>query len=197
MARGPGDAAYTGRMIEVLQERLKRWTVAEVQRMIGSGAFESPESFELIDGLIVDKMGQNAPHRISLRLAIDALRTAYAGTATVDGGLTLPLSDASEPEPDVIVATTPLGQDIPKEDVLLVVEVSDSTLRTDRTTKAALYARHGIPEYLILDVAARRAEIRRRPEGDEWRETRVLGEDESFTPNGARGAIRVADLFAV
>ena len=185
-----------GTMIVVHPERLKRWTVAEVQRMIGSGAFDAPESFELIDGLIVEKMGQNAPHRIILRLAIEALRAAYAGAATVDGGLTLPLDDKSEPEPDAIVATTPFGQDIPKEDVLLVVEVSDSTLRTDRTTKAALYARHGIPEYLILDVAGRRAELRRRPEGDEWRETLVLGEDESFTPNGANGPIQVADLFA-
>ena len=183
-------------MIVVPQERLKRWTVAEVQRMIGSGAFDAPESFELIDGLIVEKMGQNAPHRITLSLVVEALRVAFGGHARVEAGITLPLSDASEPEPDAIVATTPLGQDIPKEDVLLVVEVSDSTLRTDRTTKAALYARHGIPEYLVLDVASRRVEIRRRPEGDEWRETRVLGEDESFTPNGAKGSIRVADLFA-
>ena len=103
--------------------------------------------------------------------------------------MTLPLSDVSEPEPDILVARTPRGQDIAKEDVLLVVEVSDST-------KAALYARHGIPEYLILDVAARRAELRRRPEGDEWRETIVLGEDESFAPNGANGPVGVAGLFA-
>ena len=183
-------------MIVVPQERLKRWTVAEVQRMIGSGAFDAPESFELIDGLIVEKVGQNAPHRISLTLALEAMRAAFAGTAVATAGVTLPLNDMSEPEPDVIVATTPLGQEILKEDVLLVVEVSDSTLRTDRTTKAALYARHGIPEYLILDVASRRAEIRRRPEGDEWRETRVLGEDESFTPNGAIAEVRIADLFA-
>ena len=93
------------------------------------------------------------------------MRTAFGGDARVEAGLTLPLSDASEPEPDAIVATTPLEKDIAKEDVLLVVEVSDSTLRTDRTTKAALYARHGIPEYLILDVMSRRAELRRRPRG--------------------------------
>ncbi len=182
-------------MIVVPPERLKRWTVAEIQRLIGSGAFESPESFELIDGFIVEKMGQNAPHRISLVLAVEALRAAFAGTATVAAGVTLPLSDTSEPEPDVIVATTPLGRDIPKEDVLLVVEVSDSTLRTDQTTKAALYARHGIPEYAILDVAGRCVELRRHPEGDGWRETIVLSEDESFTFLGACAPIRVSDLF--
>ena len=95
-----------------------------------------------------------------------------------------------------MVATTPLGRDIPKEDVLLVFEVSDSTLRTEGTTKAALYARHGIPEVAILDVARRRVELRRRPEGDEWRETITLDEGESFTPTGAHAPIRVADLFA-
>lgn len=183
-------------MIPVPQERLKRWTVTEVQRLIDSGAFETPESFELIDGMIVQKMGQNAPHRIALSLVAEALRAAYGGEARVAAGLTLPLSETSEPEPDVIVATTPLGQDIRKEDVLLVVEVSDSTLRTDQTTKAALYARHGIREYVILDVARRRVELRRRSEGDEWRETLAFDEGESFTPTGAQGSIRVADLFA-
>lgn len=182
-------------MIVVPHERLKRWTVAEVQRMIGSGAFKDPDAFELIDGFIVEKMGQNAPHRISLLLAVEALRAAFAGKATIAAGITLPLSDTSEPEPDVIVATTPLGRDIPKEDVLLVVEVSDSTLRTDGTTKAALYARHGIPEYVILDVARHRVVVRRRPEGDEWRETLTLDEGEEFTPTGAGSPIRVDDLF--
>ena len=182
-------------MIVVPQERLKRWTIAEVQRMIGSGAFDDPDSFELLDGFMVEKMGQNAPHRIALRLAVEALRAAYAGVATVEAGLTLPLSETSEPEPDVIVATTPLGQDISREDVLLVVEVSDSTVRTDRTTKAALYARHGIPEYVLLDVVRRRVELRRRPEGDEWRDTLTLEEGEEFTPHGANGPIRVTDLF--
>ncbi len=182
-------------MIVVPQERLKRWTIAEVQRLIGSGAFDDPESFELLDGFIVKKMGQNAPHRISLVLAVEALRAVFGVEVTVAAGLTLPLSDTSEPEPDIIVATTPLGQDISREDVLLVVEVSDSTVRTDRTTKAALYARHDIPEYVLLDVARRRVELRRRPEGDEWRDTLTLEEGEEFTPYGANGPLRVDDLF--
>lgn len=182
-------------MVPVPQENLKRWTVDEVRRMIDSGSFERPERFELVDGLILDKMGQNALHRISLQLALEAMRTVFAGRAIAVAGVPLPLSATSEPEPDVMVRTSDLRQDVRKEDVLLVLEVADTSLKSDQTVKAALYARHGIPEYVILDVVSRRAEIRRRPKGEDWGETLVLTEDGEFTPLGASAPIRVADLF--
>lgn len=172
-----------------------RWTAADVRRMIESGAFEHPERFELVDGLILRKVGQNAPHRIALSLALEALRAAYAGRAYAVAGVPLPLDPTSEPEPDVMVRASDLRHDVRKEDVLLVVEVADTSLRTDQIVKAALYASHGIPEYLILDVANRQAEIRRRPSGEAWGETLILDERGEFTPLGASGPIRVANLL--
>ena len=163
--------------------------------MIDSGSFERPERFELVDGLILDKMGQNAPHRISLMLALEAMRAAFAGRAVAVAGVPLPLTEHSEPEPDVMVLASDLRHDVQKENVLVIIEVADTSLKTDQTVKAALYARHGIPEYVILDVLNRRAEIRRRPKGEEWGETLVLTEDGEFTPLGLSGPIRVADLF--
>ena len=173
-----------------------RWTAADVRRMIGSGAFAHPERFELVDGLILEKMGQNAPHRIALGLVLEAMRAVYAGHAFVLAGVPLPLSAGNEPEPDVMVRASDLRQDVRTEDVLLVVEVADTSLKTDRTAKAALYALHGIPEYLLLDVVNRRAEIRRKPRGESWGETVILEEDGEFTPLGANGPLRVADLLA-
>lgn len=61
--------------------------------------------------------------------------------------------------------------------------------------KAALYALHGIPEYLLLDVANRRAEIRRKPRGEDWGEILILREDGVLTPHGASGEVRVAGLL--
>ena len=173
-----------------------RWTVADVRRMIDSGGFEHPERFELVDGLILEKMGQSEPHRIALRLAIEALSLVFAKDLSVIAGSPLALAIESEPEPDLMVVPRGLRRDLTTADVRLILEVADTSLRKDRTTKAALYARHGIPEYVILDVAARRAEIRRKPEGEAWGETTILTESGEFTPLGASGPIRVGDLFA-
>lgn len=164
--------------------------------MIDRGGFEHPERFELIEGLIVEKMGQNEPHRIALRLAIEALSLVFPAEFSVVAGSPLAMTDRSEPEPDMMVVPRGLRRDLTTEDVLLVLEVSDTSLRKDQTTKAALYARHGIPEYVILDVTTRRAEIRRRPEGEGWGETTILTESGEFTPLGGKAPIRVGDLFA-
>ncbi len=181
-------------MIEVPQESLMRWTVEDVRRMIDCGGFAHPERFELVEGLILEKMGQNEPHAAALSLCIDALRLVFANHR-VTSGVPLYLSNESEPEPDVMVTAPGLRRGTRAEDVLLVIEVSDTSLRKDQTTKAALYARYGIPEYVIVDVTNRRVEIRRRPEGEAWGETLVLTESGEFTPLGASGVIRVADLF--
>ena len=183
-------------MVEVPQESLMRWTAADVRRMIGSGAFAHPERFELVDGLILEKMGQNSPHKIALALALEALRIVFEGRAKVVAGVPVKLSDLSEPQPDVMVVGGDLRREIRAEDVLLVVEVSDTSLKTDRTAKAALYALHGISEYLLLDVVNRRAEIRRKPRGESWGETVILEEDGEFTPLGASARLRVIDLLA-
>lgn len=183
-------------MVTVPQESLKRWTVSEVRRMIEAGSFEHPERFELVEGLVLQKMGQNEPHKVALMLALEALRLVFGERGMVVAGVPLSLSNASEPEPDVMVVTSGLRRGARAEDVLLVVEVADTSLSTDQTVKAALYARHGIPEYIILDVANRRAEIRRHPEGESWRETVILNQSGEFTPTGASGPLRVGDLFA-
>ena len=173
-----------------------RWTVADVRRMIDSGGFEHPERFELIDGLILEKMGQNEPHIMSLMLATRAFRAVFGNGADVAAGIPVKMTDQSVPEPDLVVIGSGLSHPPTAADCLLVLEVADTSLRKDRTTKAALYARHGIPEYVILDVTARRAEIRRKPEGEAWGETTILTESGEFTPLGASGPIRVGDLFA-
>lgn len=174
-----------------------RWTVDDVRRMVESGGFQNPERYELVEGLIVDKMSQNAPHRTALRLVLAAMRGVFAGRAEALAGVPLPLAATNEPEPDVIVAAPVGKEDLRVEDVRLVVEVADTSLRKDQTSKAALYARHGIPEYVLLDVVNRRAEIRRYPDPtrETWGETLILTEDREFTPLGASGPLRVSDLL--
>jgi len=77
-----------------------------------------------------------------------------------------------------------------------VVEVSDSSLGFDLTTKAALYARAGIVEYWVLDVAGRRLIVHRDPRAGRYISVAAYGEEESVAPLAAlESLLRVGDLF--
>lgn len=91
----------------------------------------------------------------------------------------------NEPEPDVVVSRTPynsLGRHPVPADILMLVEVADSTLRQDLKIKARLYARAHIPEYWVLDVQNDRLHVLRDPEGDSYQTRLELGADDTIAP---------------
>jgi Uma2 family endonuclease len=96
------------------------------------------------------------------------------------------------------ITTSPPRNGSPRpEDVLLVVEVAESSLRYDRTTKLRLYARAGVPEYWVVSVAGEWIEVYRSPEGDGYRERRRAGRGETIAPAAfADVSIDVGDVFA-
>ena len=118
--------------------------------------------FELIEGELVNKMGQNAPHAQALRLVVVWL-TSIFGPRRVQGQLPIEVAQGdrqyNQPEPDVAVLPdlkAEYGTRHPRGDELvLIVEVADSSSRFDLSVKAALYARAGVPEYWVLDVPRR------------------------------------------
>ena len=92
----------------------------------------------------------------------------------------LQLPDSSEPQPDILVVKPPLERyeerhPLP-EDILLIIEISDSTFRKDKTDKLALYASAGIPEYWILNLKKMQLEVNRIPDRAEerYREVKPL-----------------------
>jgi Uma2 family endonuclease len=164
--------------------RRKRFTRPEVERMLELGIFDG-QRCELIDGELIDKMGQNPPHAQAIRKLFSWLIRIF------DPGrlqMQLPVevsgadSDWSLPEPDIAVlanAGGEYGQRHPRGDELeLVVEVADTSLRQDLTTKRDLYARASVGEYWVLDLQARRVIVHRRPELGEYRETIALAEND-------------------
>jgi Uma2 family endonuclease len=107
----------------------------------------------------------------------------------------------NEPEPDLVLLATPSRefQDASPRpgDLRLVVEISDTTLGFDLTTKADLYARAGIVEYWVIDVAARRLVVHRDARDGLYRSVTAYGEDETVTPLASPGSeFRVADAFS-
>ena len=157
----------TSSLAPTISPPLRRVTVDEYERIIASGALNDPGRVELIDGYIVDKMGQNAEQSYSTKEAVKALdRRLPAGwTWRQEQPVRIPAYD--EPEPDIAIIR---GTDadyrhrIPTAaDVALLVEVSDWTLAQDRSLKLAAYARDGIPVYWIVNRVDRQVEVYTRP----------------------------------
>ncbi len=141
--------------------RRKRFTRAEVDRLEAIGFFAGAR-FELINGDLVDKMGQIPPHAGGVsKLAKLLARIFPSVTIRTQAPVEVSAADAaiSLPEPDVVVPNHPgdfLDRHPRADETVLVVEVSDSTIRQDTITKRALYARAGVPEYWVLDITGRK-----------------------------------------
>jgi Uma2 family endonuclease len=134
-------------------------TVADYYRMAEAGVLAPDARVELIDGEIVDMAPIGTRHGSAV-LRLTHLCTQAAGSqATVSVQNSLRLGDRSEPQPDVMLLKPRedfYAQAHPTaEDVLLLIEVSDSTARYDREIKLPLYARHGVQEVWIVDLEAR------------------------------------------
>ena len=176
------------------QRRL--FTVDEVLAMQRAGVFEDDRKFELIEGeliLMQSKLNRHELYKNRLARALDRLLPTTAETWVEP---TLYLRPRNAPDPDIMVF--PRGQSIDELDpaeVHLVVEVADSTLRTDLGVKAALYARFKLREYWVIDVEARCVVVHRAPSGQRWTDIRRVAADEPVAPLAfPSAAIRLMDL---
>jgi Uma2 family endonuclease len=168
----------------------RRWTRAECAAVEALGIWDQ-EQLELIEGDLIKKVSKNRPH-------INALVPLWLWLNDVFGRLFVnpetPIDVApednptNEPQPDLIVLKRPTSEFLkPPQpaDLHLVIEVSDSSLQFDLSTKAALYARAGIPEYWVLDLNGRRMIVHREPSATGYRSINAYAENESVTPLSA------------
>lgn len=178
-----------------------RLSVDDYHRMIEIGVLRSDSQVELLDGYLVRKMPKNPTHPTALqrtRKRIEA-RIAQGWTVRIQDPITLA---TSEPEPDVAVAR---GSDDDYEtrhpgptDLGLVVEVSDTTLATDRNWKRDIYEAAGLVVYWIVDLLHRQVEVYTLT-GGTYGPPVVLtpGQHLPLVLDGVHlGTIPVADLFS-
>ncbi len=152
---------------------LHRFSVEDFHRLGTLGFFTEDDRLELIEGEIVD-MAPIGSNHASILARLNKAITKQIG----DNGLVFPqnplkLSQNSEVYPDLTLLK-PRSDDyrttIPiAGDALLVIEVSDTTLRYDRSVKVPLYAHHGVPEVWLFDVENGKVEIFRQPSIDGYR----------------------------
>ena len=164
-----------------------RWTREEYYRMAEAGLFDG-RRVELVRGEVIEMTPQKSRHATGITLAYTALSAAFGGEYNVRIQLPLILGQDSDPEPDaaIVRGTARDYVDAHPQTATLVVEVADSSLEYDRTTKCALYAESGIPEYWIVNLVDRQLEVYRKPEGGAYSERLVLGPSESVEPQPDR-----------
>ena len=172
---------------------LRRFTVSEYHRMIDAGILYEGERGELIDGVIIQQMPQKSTHSAVIRkLSAPFYPLVLEGKALLSVQLPLILTDDTEPEPDLLVVKP--REDAYEEahpasaDVLLLIEVSDTTLEYDTDVKLPRYAASGIPEVWVVNLVDNRIEVYidpfTLPDGTAVYRTRThLRKGETLTPH--------------
>jgi Uma2 family endonuclease len=154
------------------------------------GVFGERDRVELIDGEIIAMSPAGSPHSACIRRLLRFL-SPRAGDALFSIQDTLFLPDEYRPMPDLVVlrprADAYSDAHPTSDDALLVVEVSDSSLRYDRRIKGPRYAQAGIAEYWLVDVRRGRIFVHRTPAAGEYRRVEVLGRGESWTSDALGG----------
>ncbi len=175
-------------------------TVDDYHRMIQAGVLDEDQHVQLLAGALVAMTPQGSRHAVVIQRLTAALVRAVGDDLAVRPQLPLTLFDDSEPEPDLAVvraADARLEGPHPSR-ALLVVEVAGDSLRLDRQSKAALYARAGIPEYWIVNLAESSVEVLLQPDpvARSYRSSAVVAPGEVLAATTLPGfTIDVAQLF--
>jgi Uma2 family endonuclease len=181
---------------DILERR--RFTATEVSRMVEDGILDEDEPVELVEGELVVTPPQGPSHSAVVSDLHERLRELYRMGFHVRSQCPLGGAADSLPEPDLAVVRGSARDYVKAHptgaDVLLVVEIAQTSQALDRR-KVRTYARIGVPAYWLLDLAARRLEVRTDPDGDDYRSTRLLKESESVAVPSADASWSVASLL--
>ena len=183
----------------------RKFTVDEYHRLIDGGIFAEKENIELIRGEIIKMSPKRTPHSVCNYLLLKTLTILLNDIAIVRGQEPIFIPPNSEPEPDVVIAVNKddnyLSSHPTPNDILLVVEISDSTLQYDRETKLPLYAEAGINTYWIINLSDRHLEAYTQAFCDAkgkfaYRSKQIVLADETITiPSFDKLAIDLAKVF--
>ena len=163
----------------------RRFTVDEFLAMDQAGIFHPEERLELLDGEISIMPPIGAPHADGTDQFDDFFKFSLRGRARVRVQGPVQLDDLNLPVPDIAVLRLRDGYHRAHPtpaDVLLIVEVSDSSLRRDREAKLSLYAAAGIPEVWIANVPARHVEAFYDPVDGVYQSRRIVPADGQISP---------------
>lgn len=170
-------------MIVKMERRL--WTVDEFHHMAKAGILHEEDRLELIEGDIVTMSPIGVRHMACGNKLTDTFSASFTGKAIISVQNPLAVSKESEPVPDIVLFKYRddfYADEMPEiSDVLLVVEVADTTIAYDRNVKRPLYARAGIPDYWLVNLVDNVIEIHREPEDDTYTKITTAYRSDSVT----------------
>lgn len=145
----------------------KRFTIDEYHRLIELEFLKESDRIELIRGELIQMVAKGTPHTVCGSILCRQLDRLLGDRAVIRGQDPITLPSQSEPEPDVAVARGKdedyLAHHPYPEDIFLVIEISDSTLDYDQTTKLKIYAEAAISDYWIVNLNVRQLERYSQP----------------------------------
>jgi len=167
--------------------QMRLWTVDEYHRMAEVGIIEPDERVELVAGRIIRKMSpQRTPHAVTITLIRRLLDNLLGEVVLIRTQLPIELNNHSEPEPDVAVVIPDELRYFPHHptpgEIYLLIEVADTTLRTDCNLKATEYAGSGIQDYWVLEVNKRELRVFREPTSEGYQSQVILEETARVSP---------------
>jgi Uma2 family endonuclease len=177
------------------------FTVEEYHRMAEAGILGEDERVELIEGEIV-QMAPIGPRHVGCVINLTQLFvTRLAGRAIVSPQNPVVIRPRSEPQPDLVLLrprTVSYSRELPaSQDVVLAVEVADTTVSFDRLVKARLYARAGIAEFWLCLAADGFVEVYRGPSSDGYSDVTPYGPAQTVSPLAFPDvSFAVSDFFA-
>jgi Uma2 family endonuclease len=186
--------------VEVAAAR-RRFTREEYHRMAEVGILKPTDRVELIRGEIIEMSPPGRRHIAFVNNLNQLLVLRLAARAIVSVQNPVVLTEDTEPQPDLAIcrdrAVRYKDREPHAEDVVLLIEVADTSLRYDRSTKLRLYAAAGVPEYWLVDCTAESIEVFRTPGGEGYRDvSRVAGEGPVTVEAFPDVTLRIAEIFA-
>lgn len=178
-----------------------QFTARDYEKMIALELIDPDARVELIDGEILTMSPANEPHEGMVRLILNRLIPQLGQLATIDVQNALALDERSRPEPDLMLLKPhpdAYRHQRPRpEDVLLLIEVADSSLQKDRTLKIPNYARAGVTEVWIVDLAGHCIEVYHDPVAKRktYAQSRILHQGQATCSALPQISLSVDDLF--
>lgn len=185
-------------MSALLQRKL--FTVDEYDTMIKVGVFDGKERVELIEGEFVKKMTQGDLHIGCINFLNRFFTRNCDDSVLVSVQNAVQINIFSAPEPDVaLLRFRPdfySGGKARPADILLLIEVADTTVHSDRQIKIPLYARAEVPEVWLVNLPRKIVEVYTAPKNGKYQVVRKAGKSETLNPKMiADLVVKVAEIF--
>jgi len=174
----------------------RRFTSAEVERMVQLGIITKEDHVELIHGELIEMGRQGEAHWRAVQRLVNWFARRIADDVSIASQGPIRLADGEEPEPDLYLFSA--GMDVNAVrggDAQLIVEIADTSIEKDKLVKAPLYAAYGVREYWIVDLGSKVTLVHRNPAAAGYPEAVIVAFDAPLAAPGIAEPLVLKDVL--